>query len=281
MTVSHDMRDARPRGAGGRLAALGAATVRFGRAAAELSAFTATVLVTAAARETWRRPVRATFRHTLHHLVVRSLAALVVAGAVLGLTLVAQLLYWLDVTGQNELAGTVVVRVLVREIVPLMTGFILFGRMGMAILIELGEARPRGWLRELERRGLDPLALLVVPRVMGFSVGALCVATVLLASTLFFGYLGASALGLIAISIWDFADNVARAMDMADFILPPLKCLLIGFFVALICCATGLARDDAEDELQRLLSRGFIRAALAMLVVNGLFDLVGWHGLLD
>jgi phospholipid/cholesterol/gamma-HCH transport system permease protein len=268
VSLSDGMRDTGQRGAGARLAALGAATVRAGRAALELSAFAASVLATAAARDTWRRPVRAAFRHTLHRLAVRGLGTLVVTGAVLGLTLVAQLLYWLDITGQGELAGT------------LMTGLILFGRMGMAVLIDLGEARPRGWLRELERRGLDPLALMVVPRVLGFAAAALCVATVLLASTLFFGYLGASALGLVAYSIWDFADIVLRAMDASDFIVPPLKCLLIGFFVALICCATGLARDDAEDELQRLLSRGFVRAALAILVVNGLFDLVSWHGLL-
>ena len=280
MSLSGDMHDGGRRGAGTRLAALGAATVQAGRAALDLSAFAASVLATAAARDTWRRPVRAAFRHTLHRLAVRGFGTLVVAGAVLGLTLVAQLLYWLDVTGQGELAGTVVVRVLVREIVPIMTGLILFGRMGMAILIDLGEARPRGWLRELERRGLDPLALMVVPRVLGFAVGALCIATVLLASTMFFGYLGASALGLVAYSIWDFSEIVLRAMDASDFIVPPLKCLLIGFFVALVCCATGLARDDAEDELQRLLSRGFVRVALAILIVNGLFDLVGWHGLL-
>jgi len=44
---------------------------------------------------------------------------------------------------------------------------------------------------------------------------------------------------------------------------------------SLACCATGLGRRDESDELQRLVPRGFVRSALAILVVNSLFDLVG------
>jgi phospholipid/cholesterol/gamma-HCH transport system permease protein len=114
----------------------------------------------------------------------------------------------------------------------------------------------------------------VLPRAFGFALGAFCVATVLLLSTLLTGYLMAHALGLVCYSIWDFADLVLRAMKVEDFIFPPLKCITIGFVVALACCATGLGRSDEADELQRLVPRGFVRSALAIFVVNGLFDLV-------
>jgi phospholipid/cholesterol/gamma-HCH transport system permease protein len=67
---------------------------------------------------------------------------------------------------------------------------------------------------------------------------------------------------------------VLRATKVGDFIFPPLKCITIGFLVALACCATGLARRDESDELKLLVPRGFVRSALAILVVNSLFDLV-------
>jgi phospholipid/cholesterol/gamma-HCH transport system permease protein len=151
----------------------------------------------------------------------------------------------------------------------------VFGRSGTATLIELGEAQTKGWLRVLEIQGVDPLVLLVLPRAFGFAIGAFCLATVLLLTTLATGYLLAHALGLVAYSMWDFADLVVRAMKVQDFIFPPLKCITIGFVVALACCATGLGRRDESDELQRLVPRGFVRSALAILVVNSLFDLVG------
>jgi phospholipid/cholesterol/gamma-HCH transport system permease protein len=116
--------------------------------------------------------------------------------------------------------------------------------------------------------------LLVVPRAFGFALGAFCLATILLLSTLATGYLIANALGLVSYSIWDFSDLVLRAMKIKDFIVPPLKCIIIGFVVALACCATGLARRDQADELQRLVPRGFVRSAIAIFAVNSLFDLV-------
>jgi phospholipid/cholesterol/gamma-HCH transport system permease protein len=116
--------------------------------------------------------------------------------------------------------------------------------------------------------------MLVLPRAFGFALGAFCLATVLLVSTLGTGYLVAYGLGLVSYSIWDFSDLVLRATKVGDFIFPPLKCITIGFLVALACCATGLGRRDESDELKLLVPRGFVRSALAILVVNSLFDLV-------
>ena len=97
----------------------------------------------------------------------------------------------------------------------------------------------------------------------------------LLVSTLVSGYLAGSALGLIAVPIWQFGQNVLLAMDIGDFVVPPVKCLVIGMAVALVCCAAALARANESYELQRLVQRGFVRSALAILVVNSALDLVG------
>ena len=57
------------------------------------------------------------------------------------------------------------------------------------VLIDLGEARPKGWLRKIERLGIDPVVLLVMPRVVGSAIGAFCLGTVLVFSTLASGFL--------------------------------------------------------------------------------------------
>jgi len=237
------------------------------------SALTATVLLAALRRSVWRGPTWREFMRVLHGVAVRSLPTTVMTGVLLGFALVSQAVYWLSITGQTGLVGSVIVVLLVREITPILVGLIVFGRSGTATLIELGEARASGSLRMLEIQGLDPLALLVLPRAFGFAIGACCLATVLLLSTLLSGYLVAHGLGLIAYSIWDFADAVLRALSFEDFIVPPLKCGTIGFLVALACCSTGLGRGERSEELQRLVPRGFVRSALVILVVNGVFDL--------
>jgi phospholipid/cholesterol/gamma-HCH transport system permease protein len=243
------------------LAALGSRTIASTRLLLLFVSLAATVLIVTARRSTWHGPIRTEFMRVLHGVAVRSLPTTVATGMLVGFALVTQAVYWLEQTGTTGLVGPVIVVLLIRELVP--------------ILIELGEAQTKGWLRVLEIQGLDPLVLLVLPRALGFAIGAFCLATVLLLTTLVTGYLVAHALALVAYSVWDFADLVLRAMKVQDFIFPPLKCITIGFVVALACCATGLGRRDESDELQRLVPRGFVRSALAILVVNSLFDLVG------
>jgi len=234
----------------------------------------ATVVVLACRRATWRGPVWAEFKRVLGNVAVSSLPTVIATGVLVGFALASQAVYWLKATGQTGLVGQVIVILLIREFVPILVGLVIFGRNGTAALIELGEAHTGGWLRQFEIQGLDPLAMLVVPRALAFAIGAFCMATVLLLSTLLTGYLAAHGLGLIAYSIWDFSDLVLRATTTRDFIVPPLKCIIIGFMVALACCATGLGRRDESDELQRIVPRGFVRSALVILLINGIFDLV-------
>jgi phospholipid/cholesterol/gamma-HCH transport system permease protein len=256
------------------LGAIGAATIAGTGRTLAFVAFGATVAAAAFRREAWRTPVWLEFKRVLSETVVRSLPTTIVTGLLVAIALVTQAVYWLAQTGAQGLIGPVIVIVLIRELVPILVGLILFGRSGAAALVELGEAQSRGWLRQLEIQGLDPLALLVLPRAVAFALGAFCLATVLLCSTLFTSYLLAYSLELVAYSLWDFVDAILRGLKTQDFIIPPLKCVLIGFLVALACCATGLGRRDESDELQRLVPRGFVRSALAILLVNSLIDLV-------
>jgi phospholipid/cholesterol/gamma-HCH transport system permease protein len=255
------------------LARTGAATVRRIHVLLMFAAFAATAFAAVLRRDAWRRPVRRAFMDTLDRVAVQSLTTTLVTGVLLGFALVTEVVYWLQTAGETRLVGAIVVRVLVREITPVVVGLIIFGRAGTGILIEIGEARPRGWLRRLERQGIDPVALIVMPRMLAYALGAFCLAVVLLVSTLLSGFLVASSLGVITVSIWQFAQNVTLAMEASDFIIPPAKCVVTGIMVALVCTATALARADENQELQRLVQQGFIRSALAILLVSAIFDL--------
>jgi phospholipid/cholesterol/gamma-HCH transport system permease protein len=278
VTAGVDRLAAHESASGGRfgrlLARTGAATVRWIHILLVFTAFSATAIVAALRRDSWRRPVWMVFLNTLHRVAVQSAATTLGTGVLLGFALVTEVVYWLETAGQTRLVGAVVERVLVREIAPIVVGLIIFGRVGTRALIDLGDARSRGWLRQFERQGIDPIALMVMPRVLSYALGAFCLAVMLLISTLVSGYLVAWILGLVSFSIWQFGQNVLMAMDFADFVIPPLKCMAMGAAVALVCCATALARSDANEELQRGVQRGFVRSALALLLINAVFDLV-------
>jgi phospholipid/cholesterol/gamma-HCH transport system permease protein len=255
------------------IGALGAATIRSADELMLSAALALTVLVVAARRSSWRAVVWTEQKRVLHEVAVGSLATTAVAGVLLGFALASIAIYWLDATGTTGQVGPVIVIFLVRELTPMVVGLIIFGLSGTATLIELSEARRHGWLRIAELRGLDPIVLMVLPRAFGFAIGAFCLATVLLLTTLGSGYFIAHGLGLLHYSIWDFSELVIRSLAFEDFILPPLKCVITGFLVALACCATGLGAREGED-LRRLVPLGFVRSTLAILLVNAVIGVV-------
>lgn len=236
------------------------------------AALAATVLSALARRSTWRGAVWAEQLRVVRDTTVGCLPTTIVAGVLVGFALITQAVYWLAAAGTAGLVGPVIVTLLVREITPIFVGLILFGRSGTATLIELSEARSSGWQRFIELQGIDPLVVLVLPRAFGFALGAFCQATIFLATTLATGYFLAYDFGLISYSIWDFGGTVVSAMEVEDFILPPLKCVAIGFLVALACCATALGRGSGQDDLRQIVPLGFVRSALTIVLVNIVFD---------
>jgi phospholipid/cholesterol/gamma-HCH transport system permease protein len=256
------------------IGALGSATIRSIDELLLSASLAATVVVAAFRRNAWSGAVWAERMRVLHEVAVRSLPTTIVAGILVGFALVSQAVYWLALTGTSGLIGPVIVILLVREITPILAGLILFGRNGTAVLIELSEARSQGLQRLIEIQGLDPLVVLVLPRAFGFAVGTFCLGTVFLLTTLVTGYLLAHALGLLHYSIWDFGSAVMRAMTVQDFIIPPLKCVIIGFLVALACSATALGQRVGQGDLTRIVTQGFVRSALAIMLVDAFFDIV-------
>lgn len=256
------------------IGALGTATIRSVDELLLSAALAATVVVVATRRSAWRGAVWTERMRLLQEVVMGSLTTTIATGVLVGFALVSQAVYWLAATGTSGLVGPVIVILLIRELAPILVGLIIFGRSGTASLIELSEARIGGWQRMIELQGLDPLVMLVLPRVFGFAIGAFCLGTVLLLTTLTTGYLLAHALGLVSYSIWDFGASVTRAMTVEDFIFPPLKCVVIGFVVALACCASALGRGRGQDDLRRVMPLGFARSALAIMLVNSLIDVV-------
>ena len=131
------------------LAAIGAFTISGTSRLLLFMSFATTVAFVALRREAWRRPVWAQFKRVLAQVAVRSLPTTVVTGMLVGFALVTQAVYWLAQTGTTGLVGPVIVILLIRELVPILVGLIVFGRSGTATLIELGEAQSKGWLRLL------------------------------------------------------------------------------------------------------------------------------------
>jgi phospholipid/cholesterol/gamma-HCH transport system permease protein len=220
----------------------------------------------------WRRTVRAEFRRSLGQAAGGGLATTLVTAGLTGLALVSQALYWLGLAGQQELEGSVLVTILVRELTPLLIGMVLLGRSGTVTVTELGMLQLGGQVRALAGQGVDPFLFLVLPRALAFAIASFTLGVLFTLSALVMGFVAGSLLGAVQESLWQFLDHVLSAMQAVDFAVFPIKMLSIGFLVALTACLTGLTAQPGDDTAS-LLPRGFVRGVLAVMLTSLVFSL--------
>ncbi len=217
----------------------------------------------------WRRSVRAEFHRTLRQAGPATLPTILVTGSVVGLAMVYQALYWLQAAGETTRVGQVLMVVLVRDLAPVLVGLIVIGRSGTVALVELGAMLQQGHVRRLDALGIDPLLYLVMPRVLALTVASFALTILFIATALTVGYVTAFGFGAMRITFWAFLDNFVLAIHTRDYVVLPIKALAIGFAVGLSCCFVALHPARSISDLTALLPHGFVRAVLAILVVEG------------
>jgi phospholipid/cholesterol/gamma-HCH transport system permease protein len=256
----------------GLLAAVGAPLRRGVQVALAAAALALGVVREALSPATWRRAtVRAEFRRELRRGVAGGFATVLVTAVIVGLGMVYQAISWLAFVGQEGLAGTLLVTVLVREVTPVLIGLILLGRSGTVTVVEFGAIKASGQLTTLAAQGIDPFVLLVLPRALAFAVAGFTLGMVFLAAALGTGWLAAELLGLLREGATGFVGNVVAATQQRDFTLFAAKLTLIGALVALTSAITGMSAT-ARDTPSFLLPRGFIRGIVAVLLTSGLLS---------
>lgn len=107
----------------------------------------------------------------------------------LGLVVIGQTVALLSQVGAQDLAGTIMVTAVVRELGPLAAALLVLVRAGTAAVIELGTARALGEVEVLETLGIDPIHFLVIPRVIGMMLGVFALNVYLILGALASGYL--------------------------------------------------------------------------------------------
>jgi phospholipid/cholesterol/gamma-HCH transport system permease protein len=223
---------------------------------------------------TWRRPVRDEFWRFAQLAGPGSLAAMVLAAALVGLALVGQAIIWFGQVAQTEALRRTILVLLIREVTPLTVGLVSLGRAGLLNLSELGAMRANGTVRALEGQGLDPFLVLVLPRVLALGLCILAHAVVFLVVAVLVGYAVAVSLafgfggGLFALTRYTLL-----VLGEVGILVLPVKTLLIGFAIAGVTSATVLYGRRPTTEAD-MLSAGFFRALLAIVVISLLGSLM-------
>ena len=212
-------------------------------------------------------------RHEITRAGVRLLPMFAFVAVALGLLVIGQTAPWLLRAGQLDFLGSIMVIVVVRELGPLLTAFLVLARVGTANVVELGTARALGEVESLEALGIDPVHYLVVPRVVGLSLGVFSLTVYLILGTLVSGYVWAF-LQNVPILPGDYFKQLAASLSYMDFVLLALKTCGFGFIIATVTCYHGLAQPLRLEEVSRATVRAVAQSVVACVLLDALFIII-------
>lgn len=202
---------------------------------------------------------------------VKLLPMFLFASLALGFLVIGQTVSVLTRVGAaSNLLGDIMVIVVVRELGPLLTAFLVLARVGTANVVELGTARALGEVESLESLGIDPVHYFVVPRVIGMAVGIFALTVYLILGALGSGYLWAFVQD-VPIQPGDYFNQLAGALTYLDFVLLALKTVLFGFIIAIVTCYHGLAQPLQLDQISRATVRAVAQSVIACVMLDALF----------
>jgi phospholipid/cholesterol/gamma-HCH transport system permease protein len=160
----------------------------------------------------------------------------------------------------------------IREIAAFMVGMVVAGVIGTSIASDLGARRAREELDALKVLGLDPIRMLVVPRVIATAV--MC--ALLNCLTSFVGVL----LGLLAVSALadtsgaSYIDSMSHNLYAADVWGAELKTLLTGLLIGVVCSYKGLNAGGGPEGVGRAVNQAVVICFALVWIFNFFFNAI-------
>ncbi len=179
--------------------------------------------------------------------------------------------------GANVYVVDLVILMVLRELGPMIAAVIVAGRTGSAFTAQIGTMKVNEEIDALRTIGIDPVDLLVVPRVVALVV-ALPLLTVLAGVM---GVLGgmAMAAGLLGVGYHDFLQRVPQAGTLASFLVGVGKAPVFAAIVATVGCFQGFRVGLGADSVGRQTTVSVVQAIFLIIVADAAFSvLFGWLG---
>lgn len=165
----------------------------------------------------------------------------------IGAVIIVQGVAILPQFGQGEMVYNILVLIIVRELGPVLTAFIIASRSGTAITTELGNMIVSHEIEAYESVGINPITYLAVPRLLGV-VGSMLLLNVYFDIFGLFGSFVVTSM-LNPIPIKEYLQNLLRVLSAWDIFISFLKSFVFGYFIAVISTFHGFGVNRAITEV--------------------------------
>ena len=182
----------------------------------------------------------------------------------------------LSLFGQADLVGKVLIAVILREIAPLFTAFIVIARSGTAVASELGNMQVNKEIGSLMALGVDYPSFVIFPRIISGIISLLCLNFVFIIMSLGGGYLVANLIHPFSFSSYLY--SLANYLTPVDILTMVLKCFGSAFLIFSLSVAWGLSVRKSSHEVPQVTSTAVVWCLATVMIWNLLMSLMSYLG---
>jgi phospholipid/cholesterol/gamma-HCH transport system permease protein len=261
----------------GRLSAslerIGRRTMRSYTEGRDLLSFFGLILV--AVGRTVVRPSRLRLVSTINHMETAGVSALPIVGLLsflIGVVLAYQGADQLRQFGAEIFTVNLLAISVLREIGILLTAILVAGRSGSAFTAQIGTMKVREEVDALQTIGMDPVEVLVLPRIFALVI----VLPLLAVYADLMGITGGAIMSLFAldISLTQFILQLKTALTPWTIWIGLMKAPVFAFIIALVGCYQGLRVEGNAESVGRLTTQSVVQAIFLVIIADAFFSII-------
>ncbi len=156
-----------------------------------------------------------------------------------------------------------------REMGVLLTAIIVAGRSGSAFAAEIGVMQLNEEIDALRAMGMNPIELLVVPRVIGLVIALPCLTVIADAM----GIAGGGLLSLVQLHIppAQFTIRMREALSSTTFWAGMVKAPVFALLIGMVGAYRGMQVRDSARELGRLTTMAVVQSIFLVILADAFF----------
>ncbi len=171
--------------------------------------------------------------------------------------------------GADEYVVDMVGILVLREIGVLIVAIMVAGRSGSSYTAELGSMKMREEIDALRTMGLDPVEVLILPRVIALLIGLPILTFLGSMSALYGGGLVAWGYGDMSPDI--FIARLKEAISITHFKVGMIKAPFMALVIGIVAAAEGLKVRGSAESLGRQTTASVVKSIFLVIVLDGLF----------
>ncbi|WP_309084492.1 ABC transporter permease [Chelativorans sp.] len=200
---------------------------------------------------------------------VGSIPIIVLMSALVGAIIAQQGAFQLRYFGAELYVVDLVGILILRELGVLMTAIMIAGRSGSAITAEIGSMKMREEVDALTVIGLNPVGVLVFPRLVALVIAVPCLTIIA----------NFAALGGAMMVAWLYSDispsafivRLHGAIDLTSIFAGLIKAPFMALIVGIIASVEGMKVGGSAESLGMHVTSSVVKAIFIVILIDGLF----------